>query len=200
MVAQETDAVPRIEREQHARVLRRCARARRPRWRRTRISVIGPKNAATLAVPRDCTANRATRIDDRERHHVGVERRRHDLEALDRREHRQRRRDDGVAVEQRAADDAEQDDVAPAAPSARCASAISASVPPSPLLSARSRISTYFSGDDDDQRPDDQRQHAEHDRLARRIAGAGRGQHRLAEARRAGWCRCRRRRRRCCRA
>ena len=25
-------------------------------------SVIGPKNAATLAVPRDCTANSATRI------------------------------------------------------------------------------------------------------------------------------------------
>ena len=30
-------------------------------------------------------------------------------------------------------------------PSARCASAISASVPPSPLLSARSRITTYLS-------------------------------------------------------
>ena len=30
-------------------------------------------------------------------------------------------------------------------PSARCASAIRVSVPPSPLLSARSRISTYFS-------------------------------------------------------
>ncbi len=29
-------------------------------------------------------------------------------------------------------------------PSARKASAVSASVPPSPLLSARSRISTYF--------------------------------------------------------
>ena len=30
-------------------------------------------------------------------------------------------------------------------PSARCASAIRVSVPPSPLLSARSRSSTYFS-------------------------------------------------------
>ena len=30
-------------------------------------------------------------------------------------------------------------------PTARCASAISASVPPSPLLSARSRMTTYFS-------------------------------------------------------
>ena len=82
---------------------------------------------------------------DRQRHDVRIERRRHDLQAFDRRQHRQRRRDDGVAVEQRAADDAEQDDDAGAArPSARGASAISASVPPSPLLSARSRMSTYL--------------------------------------------------------
>ena len=33
----------------------------------------------------------------------------------------------------------------PPLPTARCASAISASVPPSPLLSARSRMTTYFS-------------------------------------------------------
>ena len=47
-------------------------------------------------------------------------------------------------------------------PSAPCASAISDSVPPSPLLSARSRIRHVFAGDDEDQRPQDQRQHAEH--------------------------------------
>ncbi|MGY4296288.1 hypothetical protein ACVWXN_004383 [Bradyrhizobium sp. i1.4.4] len=35
--------------------------------------------------------------------------------------------------------------VAPPVPTARWASAISASVPPSPLLSARSRITTYLS-------------------------------------------------------
>ncbi len=83
---------------------------------------------------------------------------------------------------------------------AREASAISASVPPSPLLSARSRIKNVFGGDDQQQRPDDQRQNAEHRRHAGRIAGTDGGQHRLAQARKAGWCRCRRRRRRCCRA
>ncbi len=85
-------------------------------------------------------------------------------------------------------------------PMARCASAISASVPPSPLLSARSRMTTYFERDDDDQRPQDQRQHAEHRLAVRRAIGADRGDHRLAQARRAGSCRCRRRPRRCCRA
>ena len=57
-------------------------------------------------------------------------------------------------------------------PSARVASAVSDSVPPSPLLSARSRMSTYLMRDDDDQRPQDQRQHAEHD-LARDRPGGG---------------------------
>ena len=53
--------------------------------------------------------------DDRQRHHVGIERRGDELDAFDRRQHRQRRRDHGVAVEQRAADDAEQHDDAGAA-------------------------------------------------------------------------------------
>ena len=38
-----------------------------------------------------------------------------------------------------------------------------------------------FGGDDQEQRPDDQRQDAEHHRLARRIAGPDRRQHRLAQ-------------------
>ena len=56
-----------------------------------------------------------------------------------------------------------------------------------------------FEGDDDDQRPHDQRQHAEHD-LARDGAASPPPRWRLRGTRRAGWCRCRRRRRRCCRA
>ena len=81
---------------------------------------------------------------DRDRHNVGLEGRRHDLQALDRRQDRERRRDHRVAIKQRGADDAEQDDAELPRPTARCASAISASVPPSPLLSARSRITTYL--------------------------------------------------------
>ena len=85
-------------------------------------------------------------------------------------------------------------------PSARCASAISASVPPSPLLSARSRMSDVFQRDDEDQRPEDQRQDAEHGRRASRVAVRRPRRAPPRATRRAGWCRCRRRRRRCCRA
>ena len=44
----------------------------------------------------------------RDRHDVAVQRRRRDLEALDRTEHRDRRRDDAVAVEDRGAEDADE--------------------------------------------------------------------------------------------
>ena len=65
-------------------------------------------------------------------------------------------------------------------PSARVASEVSDSVPPSPLLSARSSTSTYLMRDDDDQRPQDHRQHAEH-RVARDRTGLGRRHRRHAE-------------------
>ena len=55
-----------------------------------------------------------------------------------------------------------------------------------------------FDRDDDDQRPQDQREHAEHD-LARDRAGFAAAPP-LRETHRAGWCRCRHRRRRRCRA
>ena len=86
-----------------------------------------------------------------------------------------------VAEKHRGADDAEQEHAARCAvPSARVASAVSESVPPSPLLSARSRIEHVFDGDHDDQRPQDQREHAEHD-VARDRADAARRRHGLAK-------------------
>ena len=82
--------------------------------------------------------------DDRERQHVMLQRRRRQLQALHRRQHRDRRRDHRVAEEHRRADDAEQQHETVRRPSARVASAVSDSVPPSPLLSERSRTSTYL--------------------------------------------------------
>ena len=144
--------------------------------------MIGPKKAATLAVPRDCTANSAIRIDDRERHDVGVERRRRDLQAFDRGQHRQRRRDDGVAVEQRAADDAEQDyDARRDAPSARDGERHQRQRAALAVVVGAQQDQDVFGGDDEEQRPDDQRQDAEHNRFARGVAGARRRQHRFAQ-------------------
>ena len=75
-------------------------------------------------------------------------------------------------------------------PATERASAMSDSVPPSPLLWARSRIRHIFDRDDEQQRPEDQRQDADtplrsYDSVAARLGRSTRG------TRRAGWCRCR---------
>ena len=72
-------------------------------------SVTGPKTAPTCAVPRRCTRKSAVRIDDRERHDQRLERGRRELEPFDRAEHRDRRRDHAVAVEQRRAEEPDGD-------------------------------------------------------------------------------------------
>ena len=82
--------------------------------------------------------------DDGERQDIVAEQRRADLQAFERRKHRNRRGDDRIAGEQRRAGDAEKEIGAARRPKADCASAISESVPPSPLLSARIRNSTYL--------------------------------------------------------
>ena len=58
---------------------------------------------------RRCTRKSATRIDERDRHDVVLERGRRDVETLHRAEHRDGRRDDAVAVEQRRAEQPERD-------------------------------------------------------------------------------------------
>ena len=108
--------------------------------------MIGPKKAATRAVPLALHPEQRHQDHDRDRQDVFAEAVRDELEALDRRKHRNRRRDDGVAGEQRRAGDAEQkhDWRATRRPSAVCASAISDRMPPSPRLSARIRNTTYL--------------------------------------------------------
>ena len=122
--------------------------ARRPRGRRTRASITGPKSAPDPA---------GAAALDREQH--GQDRRRRsgrrggpgrgrDLEALDGGEHRDRRRDDAVAVEEGGAENAEQRRPrAPCRAARRAAartSAASAITPPSPSLSARMTMPTYL--------------------------------------------------------
>ena len=123
----------------------------------------------------------------RERDDIGIERGGDELDAFDRRQHRQRRCDDGIAVEQRAADDAEQDDAA--RPSAgrgalrqrhQCERAALA------VVIGPQQDHHIFQRDHDDQRPQDQRDDAKHrmrgrlaaracrsDGLAQRIERAG---------------------------
>ena len=138
--------------------------------------------------------------NDGERHDIGIERRRYDLQTFDRRKHGQRRRDDRVAVEQRAADNTEQDDRA-ASPRAelRCAAPSTPACRPRRCC-PRAADQDVFCRHNQQQRPDDQRQNAEDDGLTRYVAGTGRcAMIGLAQWRKADWCRYRRRQHRCCR-
>ena len=123
------------------------------------------------------------RDDDRKRngHHIGLEGRCDDLEALDRREHRDRRRDDGIAIEQCCPDHAQHrepcDRLAHGALRQRhqreCAAL--------PLIVGIEQDQHVFDGNDENQRPQDEREHAQHHGLAHSAIGAHGRRHRFAE-------------------
>ena len=109
----------------------------------------GPNTRPILPVPRRCTTKSPTRIATDDRDDEALERGRGDLEALDGAEHRDGRRDQAVAVEQRRAEHAERDDAAGDVPVGvdRCSgmtSAVRARMPPSPWLSARITSGRYL--------------------------------------------------------
>ena len=143
--------------------------------------------------------------DDRQRHDIFVERRRRDIDAFDRGQHRQCRRDDGIAIEQRRADDAEQRDdaggLADAADGAR-GQRHQRERAALPVVVGAQQDHDVFQRDDDEQRPQDQRHHAEHGLRgpATPLCPDRRRRRSLRARHKAGWCRYRRRRRRCCRA
>ncbi len=96
-----------------------------------------------------------------QRHHIGLERWRDDIHALDRGKHRDCRRDDGVTKKQRCADDADAEDDRRAR---RETAARQRHQRQHAALAAVVRAQhehNVFDGNDDRQRPDDQRQHAE---------------------------------------
>ena len=112
---------------------------------RNQKAVIGPNQAATLAVPNCCWHGEEGDQDQRlSGTTYGLEGGGHPLQALNRREHRDGRRDEHVAVEQRSTDHAENDGDASAVAESALASVTSERVPPSPLLSARRTMTTYL--------------------------------------------------------
>ena len=108
VAGEEAVGVARVERREHRRVEPDVPQ-RRPRRAPTNHSRhTGPNSAPTLAVPRRCSANRPSSTTHRDRQHPALEERRADLQALDRRDHRDRRREHRLAEEQRRAEQAEQ--------------------------------------------------------------------------------------------
>ena len=151
MAGQETHAMDRVEGVQHRRVLSDMPDA-------------GGRNG-NEPDQRDRTEERrhlrgAAELDREqpdedhhcEGHHIRLERRRHHFQPLRGGEHRQGWRDDRVAVEQSAADDAEQDDGARARGQRHQRQRATLAV----VIGAQQNENVLES-DDDDQCPDDQR-------------------------------------------
>ena len=145
---QEHERVQRVERMQDRRLPARSATRRWQRESANQSTITGPNIDADALRAEALNDEQADQHADRDRQHPGLQRRGHDLEPLGRAEHRDRRCDDAVTVEEGGAEYAGQEERRAARgvrPAERTASAVSAMMPPSPLLSARRISSTYFS-------------------------------------------------------
>ena len=182
---QEIDAVKRIERPQHARIVGDPDEA----WQRDGGE---PDQHDRAEQRRDL--GRAARLhreqnqqdDHRQRHDIFVKRRRRDIDAFDRGQHRQCRRDDGIAIEQSGADDAEERDdagcPADAADGAR-GKRHQRERAALPVIIGAQQDHHVFQSHDDEQRPQNERQHAEHRRpVDFAVFGSGSGDDRLAQS------------------
>ena len=78
--------------------------------------ITGPNSLPTALVPNRWIANSTGEHHERDRHHPRLERGRGHLEPFHRRQHRDRRCDHAVAVEQRGAEDAQRDQHRPTGP------------------------------------------------------------------------------------
>ncbi|MHC2242035.1 hypothetical protein ACVJH7_001342 [Bradyrhizobium elkanii] len=117
---------------------------------------------------------------DRQRHHIVLEMRGGELEAFDRRQHRDRRRDHGIADEHRGADHAEREQ-RPAAPTDRAlAERHQRQRAALAIVVGAQQQQHVFRGDDGEQRPQDQAEHAQHHDAGDRLAVRGAAD-RLAE-------------------
>jgi hypothetical protein len=135
--------------------------------------------------PRSAALDRKERNQDaeRDRNHVGLERRRGEFQPFHGRQHRNGRGDHRVAVKQRRPGDAERDRNAPPAPALKRAlgQRHEGQRPPFALVVRPQQDEDIFQRHDEHERPQDQRQHAD-DNVARHVGpAAGRGGHRLAK-------------------
>jgi hypothetical protein len=176
---QEHHPVARIEGRKHARVLRDMGNAAESKGDEP------DKGDRTKESGNACRAVRLHREETEQdqhgqRHDIVLERRRGDLQTFDRRQHRDRRRDQRVAVEECGADDAEQDDGEALAADRAIGERHQRKRAAFAVIVGAEQDQHVFDGDDQDQRPDDQREDAEDHRLERSLAAARRGMHGFA--------------------
>ena len=113
-------------------------------------------------MPLLCTQKSPTMITDGDRQDVGVELRCDDLETLERGEDRDRRRDRRVAVEERGAGDAEDDEERRPPPGGALREGEERERAPLAAVVGAQDQDDVLERDDQDQRPDQQRDDADH--------------------------------------
>ena len=176
---QELDRVIGVDRRQHPRIVENVQgaehRDRHEPDHGDRSEKCGDAGGA-VALHRE----QRNQDHDRDRDHVMFERRRGELQTFDRRQHRDRGRDEGITQEHRRPDHAEHEDEigAPAerAHRERCERQRTALA----VVVGAQQDQDVFRGHHQEQRPQDHRQHAEHD-VARQRSAVLRGMHGLAE-------------------
>ena len=167
-VPEQAERVARIERGEHGRVLHDLGEAEQPEGRE-------PDQHHRAEQRPD--AGRAAALDEeeaeqhegRDRDDVGLERGRGGFEAFDRGEDRDRRRDQAVAIEQRQAGDREGGDEPAERRRPGHGARGEGSQREHPALAAivgAQDEDDVLHGDDQDQRPEDERKHAQHGGLA----------------------------------
>ncbi len=165
MVQQQIDRVARVDSQQDRRVARDLQRAENP-------DHAEPQDHDRAEIAAD--ESRAAPLDDEQgnqqqqsqRHHIGFKRRGCDFQPLNRAQHGNRRCDDAVAVEQRGADQPGPHDPA-ATPGGRGAQGQHHQRENAALaaIARPHHDKNVFDGDDQRQRPGDQREHSEHAEL-----------------------------------
>ncbi len=113
--------------------------------------------------------------DECERHDIGIEGRGRDLDTFDGGQHRKRRGDHRVAIKQRTADDAQQDDGAAATGQRTLGECHQRQRPALAVVVGPHQDEDVFQRHNDDQRPEDQRQHADHRVGCHAVHGGRRG-------------------------
>ena len=180
MIGEESHSVDRIEGSEHAKVLHDVSDARDGDGdepdERDRAEECGDLGGAA-----GLHREQAEQDHHRQRDDVRLESGSNDLEAFDRRQHRDRRGDHGIAVEQRGADDAEQDDGEALAPERAIGERHQGKCSTLAVIVGAKQDQHVFDGDDEDERPDDQRQDAEDGGLACGLTAARRRQHGFAQ-------------------
>ena len=107
VLQQEIDAIERIKRPQHARIVSDPEQARQRDGHEPDQHDRAEQSRDLRRAARLCSEQNK-QDDYSQRHDIFVKRRRHDIDTFDGGQHRQGWRDHGIAIEQRGADNAEE--------------------------------------------------------------------------------------------